>query len=224
MSDGEIVDAELVDEVEEFDDKASASDISPMSTTDDNAISKEDKLRHEADEKLKDLDPTPTKGKYNTFLKRHNERRHLATLEDRARVWELHVKQGKSFPETAKIVGKSVITVRRYYYAKVQELYELASSPEERKAKKMYLERKALELLEGAVDQAGEDAQQGGVALRAMQFIADLNKLSDIKDGEGDAASEKEIVDVGARVRTVVGPGLAKRLDDILAIKDAAKK
>lgn len=161
--------------------------------------------------------PSPSKGQ-GRWLRAGVDRQRVMGWAVREKVVQLHVFEGKSLRETARLVGRSYKRISSVWAAICREVNGGKATPEaHREAVRGYLDKHYRRVMEGAQGLLGDAAAYGAVVVAAGKALAELHGIKP----EDALPAGFSLEDVGREVR-VVSPLLIDRLDQVRALGGAA--
>lgn len=159
----------------------------------------------------------PMPGHLGRNLKRGVEVARVRGFETKRELVRLHVFEGKSIPQCAKLMGRSYKSLHAVWRIVVAESCGDKAGPVDmRRNVRAFTDRCLRELVEVSIPLVGESAAHGAIILKATEALCKLHGVTaeDDADSGGGVASLEEI---GASVR-VVSPLLADKLERVKAL------
>lgn len=157
----------------------------------------------------------PVPGHLSRNLKRGAEVSRVKGYETRRELVRLHVFEGKSIPECARLMGRSYKGLHAVWRLIVAEASgDRGGGIDYRKQVKAYSDRVLRELVEVALPLVKDSAAHGAVVLKSIE---QLRSLHGVDGAEEEAGPGMTLEEIGASVR-VVSPLLADKLERVKAL------
>lgn len=162
----------------------------------------------------------PAKGRQGRWLKSGTELQKVKGYRTREEIIRLHVYEGKSLRETARLVGRHYNYVCLVWQGVVAECSGEKKTPEaHRGAVRAYCDKHLRRVIEEAQPLLGDAAAYGAVVVAGVKALADLHGLKP----EEVAPVGFSLEDVGREVR-VVSPLLIDKIDRVRVLAGAASR
>lgn len=157
----------------------------------------------------------PVAGKITRNLKRGQDSQRVKGYETRRELVRLHVFEGKSIPECARLMGRSYKGLHAVWRLIVAEASgDRSGGVDYRKQVKAYSDRVLRELVEVSLPLVKDSAAHGAVVLKSIES---LRSLHGVDGAEEEQAAGMTLEEIGASVR-VVSPLLADKLERVKAL------
>ena len=129
----------------------------------------------------------------------------------------LHVVEGKSLRECARLMGRNYKALHAVWRVVVAEACgEGEDAAEMRRSVRAFLDRGYRHLWEISVPLVAESAAHGAVCLKALEGLGKMHGVIGPEPG-GDAAGVATLAEIGASVR-LVSPLLADKIERVRAL------
>jgi transposase-like protein len=164
--------------------------------------------------------PPREPGKQPWQLRRGVERQRVRGYETRRQLIELHVHQGKSLKECARLMGRHYVALHRVWRLVVAECGgERVASEDHIKAVRAYSDQHLRRVIEQAQGLVGEAAAYGAVVVAGVKALCELHG---VKPEEAQAGTVASLGEIGLNVR-VTSPLLLAKLERVRSAKEAAQ-
>lgn len=158
-------------------------------------------------------EPYPA-GKQSAFLRRGTEKNRVRGWATRERLIQLHVFEGKSLKECARLLGRHYKRVHVLWRGIAEDAGAAGDCPEEHRASvRAYCDQHLRRVIEESQGLIGEAAAYGAVVVAGVKALAELHGLKP----EEIAPEGLSLEDVGRQVR-VVSPLLIDKIERVRAI------
>lgn len=163
----------------------------------------------------------PVKGRLPWQLRRGIEKTRVRGYETKRQLIELHVMQGHSLKECARLMGRNYQAIHRVWRLVVEGCSGERVAPEEHlRAVRAYADQHLRATIETAQSLVGDAAAYGAVVIAGVKQLCELHG---VKPEEAGITGTATLEDIGKSVR-VTSPLLLAKLDRVLAAKEAKER